>query len=107
MSQLLMCLHVHHQLLTVDVCSVCKRTDTGKYKLDDMIEKIATGTLYDPNDLIPIYDAYNAAEHPLEEGCSAWRLRGAIHSRLTRDDLDGKVADVTLDENAPISLDSD
>jgi len=84
---------------------VDKLTDTGKYKVDDMIQKVATGAHYDSKDLIPICDAYNASV--LEKGSTAWRLRGAIRSRLAQDALDGKVADVTLDANAPISLDSE
>jgi len=55
--------------------------------------------------LIPIYDAYNAVT--LEEGYSAWNLRDAIRSRLTQDNLIALVADVTLDENEPIWIDSD
>jgi len=84
---------------------VFKQKDTGKYKLDDIIKEVATGTYYDSSELIPIYDAYNAAT--LAEGCSAWRLRDAIRSRLTQDNLIDLVADVTLDENAPIWIDSD
>ena len=98
-----MCLHAHHQLLTVHVCSVHKLTDTGKYKVDDMIQKIATGTNYDCKDLIPICDAYNASD--LDVGHTAWRLRAAIRSRLSQDAGEGKAAAVTLDANAPISLD--
>jgi len=80
-------------------------TDTGKYKLEDIITQVATGTHYDSSEPIPVYDAYNAAV--LEEGCSASRLRDAIHSRLTQDKLSTLVADVTLDENAPLCIDSD
>ena len=87
-----MCLHAHHQLLTVHVCSVHMLTDTGKYKVDAMIEVIATGTNYDCNDLIPILDAYNASD--LSEGDTTWRLRAAIRSRLSRED---KTAAVTLE----------
>jgi len=74
-------------------------TDTGKYQVDDIIPKVATGTGYDPNKLVPIYDTYKASR--LHEGCTASKLRDAIHSRLTRDNLIGKVAAATLDENAP------
>ena len=74
-------------------------TDTGKYKVDDIIQKVATGTLYDPNMLVPIYDAYKASN--AQAGCTASRLRDAIHSRLTRENLIGLVAADTLDENAP------
>jgi len=88
---------------------------TGKYKVDDMIQKIATGTNYDSKALIPICDAYNASV--LDVGHTAWRLRAAIRLRLAQDAPDGKVAAVTLDAsvdapdgkdaNAPISLDSE
>ena len=92
-------LHVHNQELTVDVGSVNKKTDTGKYQVGDIIQKVATGTSYDANMLVPIYDAYKASV--LSVGCTASILRDAIHSRLTRDNLIGQVAAVTLDENAP------
>ena len=92
-----MCLHAHHQLLTVHVCSVHKLTDTGKYKVDDMIQKIATGTNYDCKDLIPILVAYNASN--LDEGTTTWRLRAAIRLRLTQDAREAKAAAVTLDAN--------
>jgi len=78
-----MCLFARHQLLTMHVFSVDKLTDTGKYKVDDMIQQIATGTNYECKDLIPILDAYNASN--LDEGHTAWRLRAAIRSRLTQD----------------------
>jgi len=68
-------------------------TDTGKYQVDDIIQKVATGTRYDPNMLVPIYDAYKASG--LEEGCTASRLRDAIYSRLTRDNLNGLVDALT------------
>jgi len=103
--QLLTCLNAHHELKTVVVCSACKQEDTGKHKLDDIIKEVATGTHYESSELIPIYDAYNAAT--LNQGGSAWRLRDAIRSRLTQDDLIALVADVTLDENAPLWIDSD
>jgi len=78
-----MCLLARHQLLTMHVCSVDKLTDTGKYKVEEMIQQIATGTNYECKDLIPILDAYNASD--LDEGHTAWRLRAAIRSRLTQD----------------------
>jgi len=80
-------------------------TDTGKYKLEDIIKEVATGTHYDPMELIPIYDAYNAAR--LDERCSTSRLRNAIRSRLIEEELFVLVADVTLDENSPVGIDSD
>jgi len=100
-----MYLNAHHELTTVKMYSVLKQDDTGKYKLDEIIEEIVTGMDYDPGELIPIYDAYSAVT--LSEGCSAWKLRDAIRSRLTQDDLIPLVADVTLDENEPIWIDSD
>ena len=103
--QLLTCLHTLHELTTVMVCSVPALTDTGKYKLDDIILEVATGTHYDSMELIPIYDAYNAAR--LDKGCSTSRVLDAIRSRLTEDELLVLVADVTLDENTPVGIDSD
>jgi len=97
--------HAHHELKSVIVCSVKELTDTGKYKLEDIITEVATGTHYDSSDLIPIYDAYNAAR--LDKGCSTSRLLDAIRSRLTEDELFALVADVKLDENAPFCIDSD
>ena len=101
-----MCLLARHQLLTMYVCSVDKLTDTGKYKVEEMIQQIATGTNYECKDLIPILDAYNAAT--LEKGCTAWRLRDAIRSRLAQDASDAreaKAAAVTRDANGSKNVD--
>jgi len=101
-----MCLLAHHQLLTMHVCSVDKLTDTGQYKVDDMIDQIATGTNYECKDLIPILDAYDAAE--LDEGCTAWKLRDAIRTRLAQDASDAreaKAAAVTRDANGSKNVD--
>ena len=101
-----MCLLAHHQLLTMRVCSVDKLTDTGQYKVADMIHQIATGETYECKDLIPILDAYNAAE--LDKGCTAGRLRDAIRSRLAQDASDAreaKAAAVTRDANGSKNVD--
>jgi len=91
-----MCLNAHHELKTVVVCSACKQEDTGKHKLDDIIEGVLTGVYYDRSALIPIYDAYNAVQ--LTPGCTAWQLREAIRSRLIQENLIPLVAVVSLDE---------
>ena len=83
-----MCLLAHHQLLTMHVCSVDKRTDTGPYKVVDMINQIATSKTYECKELIPILDAYNKAQ--LDKGCTADKLRDAIRSRLARDASDAR-----------------
>ena len=55
--------------------------------------------------LIPIYESYNAVV--LAAGCSASKLRDAIRSRLTQDNLFTLVTDVILDENEPVWIDSE
>jgi len=55
--------------------------------------------------LIPIYESYNAVV--LAAGCSASKLRDAIRSRLTQDELYALVTDVVLDENESILIDSE
>jgi len=95
----------HHELTTVNTYSVHQQDDTGKHKLDDIIEGVSTGMYYEPSALIPIYHAYNAVT--LAKGCSASKLRDAFRLRLTQDNLIPLVADVTLDENEPIWIDSD
>jgi len=85
------------------VCSVDKLTDTGKYKVEEMIQQIATGTNYECKDLIPILVAYNASN--LDEGTTTWRLRAAIRLRLTQDAREAKAAAVTLDVNVSKNVD--
>jgi len=103
--QLLMYLNAHHELTTINMCSGSKQDDTGKYSLEEIIEEIAKVMDFEVSALIPIYDAYNAVT--LSEECSASKLRDAIRSRLTQDRLFALVADVTLDENVPVWIDSD
>jgi len=80
-----MCLNAHHELTNVNIYSVMKKEDTGKHKLDNIIEQIMTGMDYNHSALIPIYDAYNAVQ--LTKGCTAWQLREAIRSRLIQENL--------------------
>jgi len=85
--------------------SVKKQDDMGKYKLEEIIEVIATRTDFEVRSLIPIYESYNAVD--LSTGCSASKLRDAIRARLTKDELFALVADVALDENESILIGSD
>ena len=100
-----MYLNARHELTTINMYSVSKQDDTGKYRLEEIIEEIATGMDFEVSALIPIYESYNAVT--LSEDCSAGKLRDAIRSRLTQDKLFALVTDVTLDENAPVWIDSD
>jgi len=75
----------HHGLKNVNIYSVMNQEDTGKHKLDDIIEGVLTGVYYDRSALIPIYDAYNAVQ--LTPECTAWQLREAIRSRLIQENL--------------------
>jgi len=103
--QLVLYLNVHHELTTLNVYSVSQLDDTGKYRLEEIIEVIATGMDLEVSDLIPIYESYNAVV--LAAGRSASKLRDAIRSRLTQDELYALVTDVALDENETILIDSD
>jgi len=85
--------------------SVKKQDDMGKYKLEEIIEVIATRTDFEVRSLIPIYESYNAVD--LSTGCSASKLQDAIRARLTKDELFALVADVALDENESILIGSD
>jgi len=100
-----MYLNARHELTTINMYSVSKQDDTGKYRLEEIIEEIATDMDFEVSALIPIYESYNAVT--LSEECSAWKLRDAIRSRLTQDKLFTLVTDVTLDENEPVWIDSE
>jgi len=52
-----MCLNTHHELTTVNKYSVRKQDDTGKHKLNDTIDGVATGMYYDRISLIAICNA--------------------------------------------------
>ena len=81
---MLMCPIARHELKSVHINLVHKQDDTGKHNLDEVIEGVLTGTHYDRSALKPIYDAYQSIN--LAKGCSAWKLREAIGSRLLQED---------------------
>jgi len=100
---MLMCLIARQQLLTMHVCAVDPRSDTGTHKVEDMIRQIATGKTFQCTDLIPILDAYNACD--LKKGHTAWDLRTALRSRLTKDATETKAAAVARDTNGSNDVD--
>ena len=109
MYHLVMYRNAHHGLTTVNMHSVSQVDDTGKHRLPEMIEAIATRTDFEVRSLVPIYQSYNAVT--LRADCSAAQLRDAIRARPTKDltkvELCALITDVALDENESISTDSD
>jgi len=99
----------HHELTTINIYSVSKYDDTGKIRLLEMIEAIATRTDFEVRSLVPIYQSYTAVK--LDAECSAAQLRDAIRARLTKnlpkDELCALITGVTQDKNESISTDSD
>jgi len=77
---LLLCVNVDHELTPVHVCPVDKQCDTGQYSLDVILDKIATGTDFGIDALVPIYNAFSK----VGEGTSA-KLRHAIGLRLQKE----------------------
>ena len=97
--------NAHHGLTTVSMHSVSQVDDTGKHRLPEMIEAIATRTDFEVRSLVPIYQSYNAVD--LRAEYSASKVRDAILARLTKDGLCALITDVALDENESMSAASD
>jgi len=102
MYLLVLYVHGHHELTPVHVYPVELLEDTGQYSLVEILAKIATGMEFDIDKLIPIYEAFAN----VGEGHSA-KLRDAIGLRLMEKGLFGLVADIALDENVPVVIDTD
>jgi len=87
--------------------SVSRYDDTGKCRLPEMINAIATRSDFDVRSLVPIYQSYTAVK--LDAECSAAQLRDAIRARLTKnlpkDELCALITGVTQDKNESISTD--
>jgi len=75
--------NAHHELTIITMYSVSKYDGTGKCRLPEMIETIATRTDFEIRSLVLIYQSYNAVK--LDAKCSAAQLRDAIDARLTKD----------------------
>ena len=91
--------NVHHELTPVYVCPVDVLDDTGQYSMDVILDKIATGTDFSIDELIPIYDAFST----VGAGHSA-QLRGAIGLRLKKEGRFGLVSDVAIDANESVDI---
>ena len=75
--------NAHHELTIITMYSVSKYDGTGKCRLSEMIETMATRTDFEIRSLVLIYQSYNAVK--LDAKCSAAQLRDAIDARLTKD----------------------
>jgi len=102
MYKLALYVNVHHELTPVHVYPVELLKDTGQYSLDVILVKIATGTDFSIDELIPIYDAFSK----VGAGHSA-KLRDAIGLRLQKEGRFGLVSDVALDANESDEIDTD
>jgi len=88
---LLLCVNDDHELTHVHVCPVDPLHDTGQYSMEVILDKIATGTDFSMDELVPIYKAFSK----VGAGHSA-KLRDAIGSRLQQEGMFGLVSDVAL-----------
>jgi len=86
--------NVHHELTTLHVYPVDRLNDTGNYTLDVILAKIETGTDFDVEALLPIYEAYCVAD--VGDGTSA-QLRDAIGLRLKKAEKEPVVIDLDTD----------
>jgi len=101
---LLLCVNDDHELTHVHVCPVDPLYDTGQYSMEVILDKIATGTDFSMDELVPIYNAFSK----VGAGHSA-KLRDAIGLRLQQEGMFGQVNDVALDapESVEMELDSE
>ena len=94
--QLVLCVNVHRELTTLHECPVdgLNDADTGAHSMEEVLAKIETGTDFDVEALLPIYEAYCAAK--VGDGTSA-TLRDAIGLRLGKAKLEPVVIDLDTD----------
>jgi len=92
--QLVLCVNVHRELTTLHECPVdgLNDADTGAHSMEEVLAKIETGTDFDVEALLPIYEAYCAAK--VGDGTSA-KLRDAIGLRLGK----AKVEPIVIDSD--------
>ena len=102
MYTLLLCVNDDHELTHVHVYPVDPLQDTGQYSMEVILDKIATGTDFSMDELVPIYNAFSK----VGAGHSA-KLRDAIGLRLQQEGMFGQVNDVALDAPESVEMEPD
>ena len=102
MYNLLRCVNDDHELTHVHVSPVDPLYDTGQYSMEVILDKIANGTDFSMDELVPIYKAFAK----VGAGHSA-QLRIAIGARLMQEGKFGQVSDVALVAPESVEMEPD